>query len=52
MASTAERNLRKFGAEIAIARASVKLHLSEADDRTLVQDFGTNLDPDLDRRRN
>ena len=52
MASTAERNLRKFGAEIAIARASGKLQLSEADDRTLVQNFGTSLVPDLDRRRN
>ncbi len=52
MASTAERNLRKFGAEIAIARASGKLQLSEADDRTLIQDFGTSLGPDLARRRN
>lgn len=52
MASTAERNLRKFGAEIAIARASGKLQLSEAEDRTLVQNFGTSLVPDLARRRN
>ncbi len=52
MASTAERNLRKFGAEIAIARASGKLQLSEADDRTLIHDFGTSLGPDLARRRN
>ena len=52
MASTAERSLRKFGADIAIARASGKLHLSEADDRTLIQDFGASLGPDLARRRN
>ena len=52
MASTAERNLRKFGAEIAIARATGKLQLSEADDRTLIHDFATSLGPDLERRRN
>ena len=56
MASTAERNLRKFGAEIAIARASGRLQLSDADDRALVQGFGTSMGveggTDLDRRRN
>lgn len=52
MASTAERSLRRFGAEIAIARAAGKLQLSEADDRTLIQDFGASLGPDLARRRN
>ena len=48
MSTAAERSLRNFGAELAIARASGRLHLSDADDRAMIRDFGAS----LDRRRN
>jgi F-type H+-transporting ATPase subunit b len=44
----AERSLRNFGAELAIARASGRLNLTETDDRAMIHDFGAS----LERRRN
>lgn len=46
----AERNLRKFAAELAVARASARIHLTEDDDRTLVRDFRP--EADIEARRN
>lgn len=53
---SAERNLRKFAAELAVARASAHLHVTEQEDRAMVRDFkpgdGAAVGKDLDRRRN
>jgi F-type H+-transporting ATPase subunit b len=48
MSIAAERSLRNFGAELAIARASGRLTLTEQDDRAMIHDFGAS----LERRRN
>jgi len=52
MAASAARQLKSFGAEIAIARASGQLRLSEDDDRLLVRDFAAGLVTSPDERRN
>jgi F-type H+-transporting ATPase subunit b len=41
--AAAERRLRKFAAELAVDRASSRLHLTEGDDRTLIQEFASSL---------
>jgi F-type H+-transporting ATPase subunit b len=41
--AAAERSLRKFAAELAVDRASSRLHLTEGDDRTLIQEFAASL---------
>lgn len=41
--SAAERRLRRFAAELAVDRASARLHLTEGDDRSLIQEFATSL---------
>ena len=40
-----ERRLRKFAAELAVDRATSRLHLTEGDDRTLIQEFAASLGP-------
>ena len=51
--ATAERGLRNFAAELAMARALGHLQLTEKQDRVLVQDFGAGLaSADLQERRN
>ena len=37
-----ERRLRQFAAELAVDRATARLHLSEGDDRTLIQEFASS----------
>jgi F-type H+-transporting ATPase subunit b len=44
--AAAERHLRKFAAEMAVDRASSRLHLTEGDDRTLIQEFASSLGSD------
>jgi len=39
----AERRLRKFAAELAVDRATSRLHLTEGDDRNLIQEFASSL---------
>jgi F-type H+-transporting ATPase subunit b len=41
--AAAERSLRKFAAGLAVDRASSRLHLTEGDDRTLIQEFAASL---------
>jgi F-type H+-transporting ATPase subunit b len=41
--AAAERSLRRFAAELAVDRASARLHLTEGDDRTLIQEFAASL---------
>ena len=41
--AAAERRLRKFAAELAVDRATSRLHLTEGDDRTLIQEFAASL---------
>jgi F-type H+-transporting ATPase subunit b len=41
--AAAERRLRKFAAELAVDRATSRLHLTEGDDRTLIQEFASSL---------
>jgi F-type H+-transporting ATPase subunit b len=41
--AAAERRLRRFAAELAVDRATSRLHLTEGDDRTLIQDFAVSL---------
>jgi F-type H+-transporting ATPase subunit b len=41
--AAAERRLRKFAAELAVDRATARLHLTEGDDRTLIQEFASSL---------
>jgi F-type H+-transporting ATPase subunit b len=41
--AAAERRLRRFAAELAVDRASTRLHLTEGDDRTLIQEFAASL---------
>jgi len=41
--AAAERRLRRFAAELAVDRASSRLHLTEGDDRTLIQEFAASL---------
>jgi F-type H+-transporting ATPase subunit b len=41
--AAAERSLRRFAAELAVDRASSRLHLTEGDDRTLIQEFAASL---------
>jgi F-type H+-transporting ATPase subunit b len=41
--AAAERRLRKFAAELAVERATSRLHLTEGDDRTLIQEFAASL---------
>lgn len=41
--AAAERQLRKFAAELAVDRATSRLHLTEGDDRTLIQEFASSL---------
>jgi F-type H+-transporting ATPase subunit b len=41
--AAAERRLRKFAAELAVERATSRLHLTEGDDRTLIQEFASSL---------
>jgi F-type H+-transporting ATPase subunit b len=41
--AAAERQLRQFAAELAVDRATSRLHLTEGDDRTLIQEFASNL---------
>jgi F-type H+-transporting ATPase subunit b len=43
--AAAERSLRRFAAELAVDRASARLHLTEGDDRTLIQEFVASLGP-------
>ena len=43
--AAAERRLRKFAAELAVDRATSRLHLTEGDDRTLIQEFAASLGP-------
>jgi F-type H+-transporting ATPase subunit b len=56
MATAAERSLRTFAAELAVARASARLQLTDKDDRVLIHDFAAgiaaNTDRDLQGRRN
>jgi F-type H+-transporting ATPase subunit b len=42
-AAAAERRLRRFAAELAVDRATSRLHLTEGDDRTLIQEFAASL---------
>lgn len=52
-ASSAQNDLRRFAAELAMERASGQLQLTEQQDRTLVHSFAANLaDADLQERRN
>ena len=41
--AAAERRLRQFAAELAVDRATARLHLTEGDDRTLIQEFASSL---------
>jgi F-type H+-transporting ATPase subunit b len=41
--AAAERRLRSFAAELAVDRATSRLHLTEGDDRTLIQEFAASL---------
>jgi F-type H+-transporting ATPase subunit b len=41
--ATAERQLRKFAAGLALDRATTRLHLTEGDDRALIQEFASSL---------
>jgi F-type H+-transporting ATPase subunit b len=41
--AAAERRLRKYAAELAVDRAAARLHLTEGDDRTLIQEFAASL---------
>jgi F-type H+-transporting ATPase subunit b len=41
--AAAERRLRHFAAELAVDRATARLHLTEGDDRTLIQEFASSL---------
>jgi F-type H+-transporting ATPase subunit b len=41
--AAAERRLRKFAAELAVDRATSRLHLTEGDDRALIQEFASSL---------
>jgi F-type H+-transporting ATPase subunit b len=41
--AAAERRLRRFAAELAVDRATSRLHLTEGDDRTLIQEFAAGL---------
>jgi F-type H+-transporting ATPase subunit b len=41
--AAAERGLRKVAAELAVNRASSRLHLTEGDDRVLIQEFAASL---------
>ena len=41
--AAAERRLRNFAAELAVDRASSRLHLTEGDDRVLIQEFAASL---------
>ena len=41
--AAAERRLRKFAAELAVDRATSRLHLTEGDDRNLIQEFASSL---------
>ncbi|HEX6495500.1 MAG TPA: ATP synthase F0 subunit B [Acidobacteriaceae bacterium] len=41
--AAAKRRLRKFAAELAVDRATSRLHLTEGDDRTLIQEFASSL---------
>jgi F-type H+-transporting ATPase subunit b len=41
--AAAERRLRKFAAELAVDRAGSRLHLTEGDDRVLIQEFAASL---------
>jgi F-type H+-transporting ATPase subunit b len=41
--AAAERRLRRFAAELAVDRATSRLHLTEGDDRTLIQEFAASL---------
>jgi F-type H+-transporting ATPase subunit b len=41
--AAAERRLRKFAAELAVDRATARLHLTEGDDRILIQEFASGL---------
>ena len=41
--AAAERRLRRFAAELAVDRATSRLHLTEGDDRTLIQEFASSL---------
>ena len=51
--ATAERNLRRFAADLAMARVTGHLQLTEKQDRALVQDFADGLQAsDLQERRN
>jgi F-type H+-transporting ATPase subunit b len=52
LSAAAESNLRKFAAELAVARASARLQLTESDDRTLVRDFSASVQNELQGRRN
>jgi F-type H+-transporting ATPase subunit b len=49
LSAAAERNLRRFAA---VTRASARLQLTEKDDRTLVRDFSSGVNADLQGRRN
>lgn len=44
--AAAERQLRKFAAELAVDRATSRLRLTEGDDRTLIQEFAASLGAD------
>jgi F-type H+-transporting ATPase subunit b len=44
--AAAERRLRKFAAELAVDRATSRLHLTEGDDRSLIQEFASSLGSD------
>ena len=41
--AAAERRLRKYAAELAVDRATARLHLTEGDDRSLIQEFASSL---------
>lgn len=41
--AAAERRLRSFAAELAVDRATARLHLTEGDDRVLIQEFAASL---------
>jgi F-type H+-transporting ATPase subunit b len=41
--AAAERQLRQFAAGLAVDRATARLHLSEGDDRALIQEFAASL---------
>ena len=44
--AAAERQLRKFAAELAVERATSRLRLTEGDDRSLIQEFAASLGAD------